>query len=304
VNPPEPVPFDEVVAFLEERYGTTRGEIELLEGGAWSQAFAFNHAGVPSVLRVGFHRKDYEADRMAMRYAADELPVPEIVELGEAFGRYYVVSRRAYGRFLESLDEAGWRRILPALWRALDRLRSFPGSLVPDGDWRDGLLRSLEDRPGRVSGWEGRLSAMPDINRVFRAGVAELETLLPECPPDRHAIHGDLINRNVLVSDGGTALTAVFDWGCSLGVDFLYEIAGLTFFAGWYPAMQGLDLRRAARQHYAAIGLAVPRYEERLRAYELHIGVTHITYCIFADLDKELRWITDRTEQVLRGETS
>ena len=37
-------------------------------------------------------------------------------------------------------------------------------------------------------------------------------------------------------------LEAVFDWGCSLAGDFLYEVAWFTFWAPWYPALDAIDL--------------------------------------------------------------
>ena len=49
-------------------------------------------------------------------------------------------------------------------------------------------------------------------------------------------VHGDLLNRNVLVAPDGSRLTAVFDSGCSTYGDFLYEVAWFTF---WPPGTRG-----------------------------------------------------------------
>ena len=68
------------------------------------------------------------------------------------------------------------------------------------------------------------------------AGERELRALAAGCPELRHVIHMDLLNRNVLVSEDGTRIEAVFDWGCSAYGDFLYDVAWFTFWAPWHPA--------------------------------------------------------------------
>ena len=48
----------------------------------------------------------FEADRVAMAYSNPELPVPAVLEIGDAFGESYAISERHYGVFLEDLDPA------------------------------------------------------------------------------------------------------------------------------------------------------------------------------------------------------
>lgn len=44
-----------------------------------------------------------EADRAALAFASPDLPVPEVVEVGEAFDGAYAVSVRCYGINLEDV---------------------------------------------------------------------------------------------------------------------------------------------------------------------------------------------------------
>lgn len=295
------VPFERVAGFLQEKYGVLPKDIEVLEGGHWSQAFGFDSRGQRTILRIGQHREDYDADEAAFGYASDDLPIPLVFEIGEAFGRYYALSTRADGVFLESLDAAGWRATLPALWRALDHLRSCPPHPGARPDGREGLLAQLEDQPGgRVSGWSARMAPQSDIANLFSYGLATLRMLLARCPPICHVVHADLLNRNVLVDPDTHELSAVFDWGCSIGVDFLYELAGITFWAQWYPSIDAVCIRDNAAHHYREIGLDVTDFDLRMEAYELHIGLVHMAYHFFAKRpENELRWIADRTRQVL-----
>lgn len=92
---------------------------------------------------------------------------------------------------------------------------------------------------------------------------------------------------------------AIFDWGCWLAGDFLYEVAWLTFWAPWYSGLQALDLRQAIREHYERIGLLLEHFDERLRCYELHIGLEHIAYAAFTRRDEDLEAVTWRTAEII-----
>jgi hygromycin-B 4-O-kinase len=298
--------------FLAERFGPGVEGVEPLGAGDWSRAFSFRLDGRDLVARFGRHREDFERDRKAMAFAGPHLPVPRVLEVGEAPGGFFALSERHFGVFPETLDEAGWRRLLPALLRCLDALRELtaPGRGAEWGDdsgaaplsWRELLRMTLEDRPGeRVSGWRARLRETPAVEALFTEGMRALEPLLAACPEDRHVIHRDLLNRNVLVSPGGSRLEAVFDWGCSVAGDSLYEVAWFTFWAPWYPALEVLDLCRAVERHYNEIGLQVEDFDRRLACYELHIGLEHLAYAAFTRREDALLEVARRTRQVLES---
>ncbi|MFN3651055.1 MAG: phosphotransferase family protein [Armatimonadota bacterium] len=300
--------------FLASRFGAGVTDLAPLGAGDWSRAFSFRLGGRELVARFGRHREDFEKDRQAMAFRRPDLPVPELLEIGEIPDGFYAVSERHFGTFLEAMDARAWRHALPVLLRALDALRAVepPGrgvewsttEEVPPVTWREWLLASLEDRPGeRVSGWRARLAEVRELEALFTAGERALQSLLPACPELRCLVHRDLLNRNVLVADDGSRLEAVFDWGCSVAGDFLYEVAWLTYWAPWYPALAELGFRERVREHYAAIPLDVPHFDERLTAYELQIGLEHIAYCTFSGREADRRDVARRTAEVLRRVT-
>ena len=229
-----------------------------------------------------------------MAFAGPDLPVPKVLEVGNALGGAYAISERHFGLFLENLDEPRWCRLLPAVLRGLDHLRHLQvpaASQVPSAasgpaitmSWREWLREGLVDRPGRrVAGWRAVLAGSADLNETFVAGERAFAALLDTCPEIRHVLHIDLLNRNVLVAGDGSRLVAVFDWGCSAYGDFLYEVAWFTFWAPWHAGLAAIDFRSVMRRHYDATGLDVPFFDERLRCYELHIGLTHLAYRAFA----------------------
>jgi aminoglycoside phosphotransferase (APT) family kinase protein len=310
-----PVLLGEAAEFLAGRYAGQARDICELGGGDWSRAFSFRLAGRDLVARFGLYGEDFGKDQQAMTFAGPDLPVPEVLETGRALDGAYAISQRCYGVFLETLDEAGWRRLLPALLRGLDTLRQLPapaaggtvpraGGTVPGpaggGSWREWLWSGLDDRPGaRVSGWTAILAGQPVLSELFGTAQRAFSDLVGACPEIRHVLHGDLLNRNVLVAPDASRLTAVFDWACSACGDFLYEAAWFTFWAPWHAGLAAIDFRSVIRAHYDATGVEVPGFAERLRCYELHIGLTHLAYCAFAGRHDDLRAVAQRTREIL-----
>ena len=98
--------LDEVRRFLTARHGGTVADLELLHGGFWSAAYGYRVDERELVLRFGQVRDWFEMDRAAMAYNAPDLPVPEVLEIGDAFGGSYAISVRHHGRFLETVAPA------------------------------------------------------------------------------------------------------------------------------------------------------------------------------------------------------
>ncbi len=213
-----PVLLDEAAEFLGGHYAGRARDVSGLGGGDWSRAFSFRLDGRDLVARFGLYGEDFARDQQAMAFAGPDLPVPQVLETGRALDGAYAISQRCFGVFLETLDEPGWRRLLPALLRALDALR-YLRAPAADGTgtaaggvagWREWLWSGLTNRPGeRVSGWKAILAGQADLSELFTTGQRAFSGLVEACPEIRHVVHGDLLNRNVLVAPDGSRLTAV-----------------------------------------------------------------------------------------------
>jgi hygromycin-B 4-O-kinase len=283
-------PTERVLNFLADRYGEGVDHVEVLGGGDWSRAFGFQHEGRDLVVRFGVWRDDFEKDRMAMAFAGPGLPVPRVLEIGDAFDGVYAISERHFGHFLEELDAEQWQKVLPGVLEALNAMRALSVDTGVRGQtWGERLLDLLIDEPGRrVHGWRAKLAASAELYGLFVAGQGTLEALLPACPDLCHVLHLDLLNRNVLVVEDASRLEAVFDWGCLAYGDFVYEVACLCFWAPWFPGLAATDVRSAVLEHYRSIGLAVESFDERLRCYQIHIGLHHLAYASFRDRPADL----------------
>ena len=85
-----------------------------MRAGTWSRVYAFQVGGRPCVARFSAHREDFEKDRLGAEYSlqpdARGLPVSlAVIGLGETLGTYYAITERAFGRYLEDLEETETR---------------------------------------------------------------------------------------------------------------------------------------------------------------------------------------------------
>jgi hygromycin-B 4-O-kinase len=206
------------------------------------------------------------------------------------------------------------RRLLPSVFATLDAARDVDVSETtgfglwrgadgnaPYATWRDTLRAIATDPPSnRTHGWRDRLAQLPESHEVFEAGYERMLSLLDACPErERHLLHSDLLNFNVLVRDD--CVSAVLDWGSSMYGDFLWDLAWLTFWQPWYTAWANVDLRSAARRHYQSSGSSVPNFAERLRCYELAIGLDGIAYQSYVGHTEDCAWTTRRVESLIHA---
>jgi aminoglycoside phosphotransferase (APT) family kinase protein len=283
------VSITQATSFLTDRFDGDAGDIIPLRQGGWSTAYAFRHANVDYVIRFNAHLEDFVKDRRAATWSSRRLPIPAITEIGEAFDAHYAISERVSGGFIDDLDEVGMRAMLPSLFAALDAARQVDlsnatgyGGWDADGhasfpSWREYLVDVAHDHPfARGHGWRERLERSAIGAEMFDEAFEILTGLVDRSSQDRHLIHSDLLNYNLLVSS--QRITGVIDWGCSLYGDFLYDVAWFTYYWPWRPAWKRIGFAVEAMRHYAKIGLDVPRFEERLRCYQIHIGLGDQSY--------------------------
>ena len=142
-------------------------------------------------------RDGYEMDEAAAAWAGPDLPIPEVLAVGDAFGGAFAISVRHHGQFLEDVgvDDAAGRRARRssgccARSAPCRRRRTLPPTWYPPGEdpatstWRRWLLDSLVDDPDphgeRVASDPGRRSRASTTSTVAaRSGSASSSTRAP-----------------------------------------------------------------------------------------------------------------------------
>lgn len=298
--------LDEVGAFLADRYGRPVADLELLHGGFWSAAYGYRIDDGEFVLRIGQIREGFEMDRDAMTYDSVDLPVPDVLEIGDAFGRAYAISVRHRGRFLETVATHEAEAVGPTIVRLLAALKVARPTGRPSR-WRDWLMDGLVDDPSRhTSGWRAKLAADPELDRLFVACASRLGELTASCPERDDLVHGDLLHSNVLISDDASRVNAVFSWKCSTRGDFLYDAAWCTFWGPWHPGIAAADVfHRVVDPSITSDPRALDGAAERHHCYELHIGATHLGWNAWVGDEEALRAVAAHTAMILeRGPLS
>lgn len=297
-------------AFLRERFGAD-ARVDVMRPGEWSAAYSVRTADAELVARFSAYDEDFEKDAHAARWRSPALPIPPILEWGPAGDGYYAVAERRPGEHIDLLDEERMRSILPALFAALDAMRAVDlsawsgfGGWRADGrtqytTWRARLLGIATEPGTRGAAGSARemLAEWPAAARTFDAGYARMRGLVDRCPEERHLIHDDLINYNVLVD--GDRISAVLDWGSSSFGDFLYDLAKLVFYQPWYPAWRDIDFAAEARAHYTRTGVATPHFDERVLCYALRIGIGDMGYNAYRKRPERISGTAARVMQLL-----
>jgi hygromycin-B 4-O-kinase len=297
----------EVQAFIDDRFGDRAGNVTRLPGGDWSQAYALSLDGTQVVARFGIHGEDYKKDRVASGWASDELPIPDVLELDRTRVGFFALSSRARGDFLDELHREQIRVVLPSLFRAMEAIRDIDVSATegygnwrsdghgPQGTWREALLHKFVGDPPthRTHGWRAALETSPGGTRDFDAALKVLERLAERMPSQRHVIHNDLLNHNVLVQ--GDRVSAVLDWGNSMYGDHLYDAAWLLYCQPRYTSWPELDLAGELRRHWEAGGSVPDDLEARLLCYQIHVGLDAQSYAAYKGNWDQLRLNSEQT---------
>lgn len=296
--------------FLIAKHDIDPANVEYVGAGAWSRCYGFRHGGHERVIKFGLHVTDFRMDQRMYAFAGPALPIPQTFEIGEAFDGHYVISARARGTPLEQLPAEQWLTAVPAVADAMEAMRTADisafsgyGGLDPDGhaqarSWAEYLLQVEHDPPTRRTyGWQSKLAMHPFGQATFDWGLALLKQTLADIEAPRSLLHCDMTNRNVLVE--GTRLSAVFDWGCAMYGDHLYELALFEFWEPWQTSMNVALLKGELKRRWQDLGCQPLNFEARMRVCHLHNGLVHLAYNAFQESTINLEGTANRMRALM-----
>ncbi len=297
--------IDQIDRFLTDRFGPVV-DLVTLQGGGWSSAYGFVAGSDEWVLRVGHHRLDFEKECTAATWCEPGLPVPDVLEMGDAFGCHYIITRRHHGTKLADLDPS---RVTDAIERLVDVLTAIrrvelpghgygiwlaPGVDAPAASWSDHLCSVADRDEIRLIEWRRKLARHQRASDAFRLGCSRLEALADAFPATRGLVHADLLLNHLIGPDG--SITAVFDWGNALAGDPLYDIAWIVYCIPWFPAIERRHVLDLARRHFPDDDL-----DRLLPLYEVHIALGELQYTAYLEDVAGIDAATDRLERLIAG---
>jgi len=303
--------IEQVDAWLTRRHNTEIRDLCSLSGGFWSSAFAYRVGKHDFVLRLSDMFEGFTIDRAAMRFTSTNLPIPKVIDIGDAFGLNYAISERHYGRFIESTSSDEGGAVGDALETLLAEMRAVVTSendvviwYDQEGStkmtWHKWLTSGLVDNPDvRVSGWRSKLAKIPEIDNLYRSCESRIHELLPFCPERRDLIHGDLLHQNILVSNDASKVTGIFSWKCSVYGDFLYDIAWCTFWGDWHPGIAASDIWNRTLEAADLTEADLENASLRHHCYELQIGASHLGWNVWTGNKKQLETLARVLENTL-----
>lgn len=301
----------DVQEFLQNRTDKDINGVTPVGNGEWSQAFFYKENDIQKVIRFSDIDDDFMRDQFAYSYSSQKLPIPEIEEIGKASRGYFAISRYVEGEMIDTLGPEKMRMIVPKLMDLFEAMRTTDiskskgfGAWDRKGNgeknsWKEYISHITDDSPNmRIHGWKEKLSNKRWENDVFNQAYKELLSTVTFCPEERHIIHSDLLHFNLLMKEG--EIVAVIDWGCAKYGDFLYDLAWFIFWQFYYPSMEGIDFKGEARRYFSNIGLDLTNFEERIRCYQLHIGIDSMIYCLTKENWKDVKMTAKRLVEVIK----
>jgi hygromycin-B 4-O-kinase len=229
-----------------------------------SQAYAFRSRGDEYVLRLNREVRGFRKDALAYRkFGREDLPVPEVVEIGEtAEGLFYCVSRKLRGRTLQDLRPSQIPATLEATVRVMQAIA-------------DSSIESIRgfgpfDHSGHAgfASWRDFLLSQTLMNHADSELAAIVHRLADFCPETRCLVHGDFGSNNVL-TDGRT-ITGVLDWSEAMIGDPLWDVANVFFWRGWLDCMAQLANYLSKHLH------PLPHWRERVLCYQACIALREL----------------------------
>lgn len=304
---PAPPSDDEIAGLIQRELGEDAISLETLRSGAWSSAVAASTRSGRYIVRFAKTPDDFHCDAHAAQYTSTNLPIPRVHGIGKLDERYWCISDHMPGVHLDELDSDQMNLTLPSIAKTLIAMRKVePSSGRGYGGWDadgNGLFSSFADQlldvgndvpDARGGGWRPVLDQHDFERRIFESGLIMLQDLCQYLPAERHLIHQDTLNYNVVVSDD--RISGIFDWGTAMWGDAIYDLAWFRFWNPWYQQWAALDIPGYLEREVGVVG---DHREARMHCCLLHIGLMHIRYNAYVGNLVAMNDVAIATEKLL-----
>lgn len=130
---------------------------------------------------------------------------------------------------------------------------------------------------------------------------ASPELPIPELLTIGKALNGYYaVSRRVYGKVDGHQITGIFDWGCAIFGDHLYDLAWFDFWSPWYPDLDINILHQGLEERWQQADMIIENKSARLKACTLYIGLDHLAYNAFQEDVVNLAATAERMKTLIK----
>lgn len=299
--------LDQIKEFLSQKYASEVKNLSATSGREWSDAYFYDVSGKSYVIRFSDQNESFLKDKYVSQFRSEKLPIPEVYEIGEVFGKFFCISERLFGDFIEELDRYSFGLVIQNLFDTILELKKIDlsdtkgfGGWDENGNgtcetWGERILSINEDNDHN---WRSKLEDSEFGTETFDKAYQVLEGHIVYLPESRNLIHADMMHKNVLVQNN--KISGIFDWQCSVIGDFVFDIAWFAFWAEWHDGLKDYNFYDLARIFFDKNDIHVIDLEKRLFAYEIFIGLDSVVYTSGLERWKDLGDVYEKLKRICK----
>ncbi len=224
----------QVKAFVDAYFKNPVANLEVVNSGAFSQAYAFENSGDQFIVRFNSHTSEGFRKEAIIYTEYADIPTPRIIDIGEYEGLHYCLTEAYSGLQLHKLDRESMQAVLPSLFETMNTIHTQKVKSGGFGLWgldQKAKLSSFEDQLRRFineAKWEmwAKQHLFFDI-RFAQKLKAEFENLLKYIPSERYFLHGDFGRTNIFTLE--SRIEGIIDWSEAMYGDFLLDLSWCAF---------------------------------------------------------------------------
>ncbi|MFS0784970.1 phosphotransferase [Shouchella sp. 1P09AA] len=260
------ISYREVFTIVTHHYPSARN-LKEINMGELSMVYTFDTQEGPHVIHLRLDQEGLIRNKWISDHYASHLPIPRIVGPFEKQGVFYTFSERMRGKPVSSFtknEQLIIARDLADCYSSMVNVKTGAtfglfGDQSVYQSWTD-LLESFftESTDGFYANWTTLFHHGILEEHVFQKGYEKMIERTHFAPEQPFLVHGDFHLGNMMATKN--KVTGLLDWELAMRGDFMFDVAGLHF---WSPDLQFPTM---IQETWAAKGIAIPHFEERLNA--------------------------------------
>ncbi len=268
----------QVKVFVDAYFKSSVDNLEIINSGAFSQAYTFENSRGKFIVRFNSHTSEGFRKEAVIYEEYSDIPTPRIINIGEYEGLHYSLSEAYSGQQLHKLNRESMQAVLPSLFATMNTIHTQTVKSGGFGLWgldQKGKLRSFEEQLRRFihePEWEAwaKQHLFFDINFAQKLMV-EFENLVKYIPAERYFLHGDFGRTNIFALDN--RIEGVIDWSEAMYGDFLLDLAWCAFWESKVDMIAAYDSFNKGNSR-----LNMHDFEARVRLYLIFSSLNNMVF--------------------------